>query len=72
MDQGEFPNDIKKGNVHQAFESDEHVKDLNSKIKLELYNTFGKEVEFKRYFHGISDAGTRLLFKFWSSGTRLK
>jgi len=31
---------------------------------------FGKEVEFKRdmYLHGVSDAGTRLLFKF-RSGT---
>ena len=46
-------------------ESNEYVKSLNSKAKLELYNTFGKEVEFKRYLHGISDAGTRLLFKFW-------
>ena len=35
---------------------------------LELYKTFGKEVEFKRYFCGVSDAGTRLLFKF-RSGT---
>ena len=23
---------------------------------------FGKEVEFKRCFHGVGDAGTRLLF----------
>ena len=37
---------------------------LNGKIKLELYKTFGKEVEFKRYTHGISDAGTTLLFRF--------
>ena len=29
---------------------------------------FGKRVEFKRYLHGVSDAGTRLLFKF-RSGT---
>ena len=29
---------------------------------------FSKEVEFKRYLHGVSDAGTRLLFKF-RSGT---
>ena len=35
---------------------------------LELYKTFGKEVEFKRCFRGVSDAGTRLLFKF-RSGT---
>ena len=36
--------------------------------KGELYKTFGKEVEFKRYLHGVSDAGIRLLFKF-RSGT---
>ena len=27
-----------------------------------LYKTFGKNVEFKKYLHGVSDAGTRLLF----------
>ena len=49
-------------------ESKKYVKGLNSKVKLELYKTFGKEVEFKRYLHGLSDAGIRLLFKF-RSGT---
>ena len=29
-------------------------------IKL-MYKTFGKNVEFKKYLHGVSDAGTRLL-----------
>ena len=33
-----------------------------------MYKTFGKNVEFKKYLHGVSDAGTRLLFKF-RSGT---
>ena len=33
-----------------------------------MYKKFGKRVEFKKYLHGISDAGTRLLFKF-GSGT---
>jgi len=42
------------------------VEGLNSKVKLELYKAFGKEVEFKRYLHGVSDAGTRLLLKFRS------
>ena len=28
-----------------------------------MYEAFSKEVEFKRYLHGVSDAGTRLLFK---------
>ena len=41
---------------------------LNNKVKLAMYKTFGKNVEFKKYLHGVSDAGTRLLFKF-RSGT---
>ena len=49
-------------------ESKEYVEGLNSKVKLQLYKTFGKEVDFKIYLHGVSDAGTRLLFKF-RSGT---
>ena len=60
-----------KPNVNECVsnrESKEYVEELNSKVKLELYKTFGKEVEFKRYLHGVSDAGTRLLFKF-RSGT---
>ena len=35
---------------------------LNSKVKLSLYRTFGKIVEFKKYLCGVGDAGTRLLF----------
>ena len=41
------------------------VEGLN---KLTLYKCFGREVQFKKYLHGLSDAGTRLLFKF-RSGT---
>ena len=33
---------------------------LNNKLKLAMYKTFGKNVEFKKYLHGVSDAGTRL------------
>ena len=33
-----------------------------------MYKKFGKRVEFKKYLHGVSDAGTTLLFKF-RSGT---
>ena len=33
-----------------------------------LHKKLGKRVEFKKYLHGVSDAGTRLLFKF-RSGT---
>ena len=36
---------------------------LDNKVKLAMYKTFGKRVEFKKYLHGISDAGTGLLFK---------
>ena len=46
----------------------EFEEGLNSKVKLALYKTFGKCVEFKKYLHGISDVGVRLLFKF-RSGT---
>ena len=30
------------------------------------YKTFGKNVEFQKYLHGVSDPGTRLLFKYRS------
>ena len=30
--------------------------------------TFSKEVEFKKYLHSVSDAGSRLLFEFTSGG----
>ena len=33
-----------------------------------MAKTFGKRVEFKKYLHGVSDAGARHLFKF-RSGT---
>ena len=49
-------------------ESKEHVEGLNCKVKLQLYKSFGKVVDFKTYLHGVSDTGTRLLFKF-RSGT---
>ena len=41
---------------------------LDNKVKLAMYKKFGKRVEFKKYLHGVSDAGTRLLFEF-RSGT---
>ena len=41
---------------------------LSSKVKLSLYKTFSKKVGFKKYLHSVSDAGSRLLFKF-RSGT---
>ena len=48
--------------------SKKHVEGLNSKVKLQLYKSFGKEVDFKTYLHRVSDAETRLLFKV-RSGT---
>ena len=43
-------------------------KGLDSKVKLDLYRRFGGKREFKKYLHGRSDEGARLLFKF-RSGT---
>ena len=37
-------------------ESNENVEGLNSKVKLQLYISFGKEVDFTTYLHGVSDA----------------
>lgn len=37
-------------------------------VKLALYATFSEVIEFKQYLHGVSDAGTRLMFKY-RSGT---
>ena len=80
LPKGELLDNIRKGqcplslflsNVNESVsnsESKKYVEGLNSKVKLELYKIFGKEVEFKRYLHGVSDAGIRLLFKF-RSGT---
>ena len=39
----------------------EFEKGLESKIKLAMYKTFGKNIEYKDYFHEVSDAGTRLV-----------
>ena len=40
-------------------EREKFVEGLNSKVKLTLYKCFGREVQFKKYLHGLSDAGTR-------------
>ena len=80
LPKGELLDDIRKGqcplslflsNVNECEskrENKEYVEGLNSKVKLGLYKAFSKEVEFKSYLHGVSDARTRLLFKF-RSGT---
>ena len=54
---------LRGGNTHQAFfvelkecvstrENKEYVEGWNSKVKLELNKTFGKEVDFKMYLQG--------------------
>ena len=80
LDKAEWLEDIRKGNCSlKSFlgvagegiderESGKFEEGLNSKVKLSLYRTFGKIVEFKKYLRGVGDAGTRLLFKF-RSGT---
>ena len=80
LDKSEWLEEIKRGECSlESFlacagesiserEGRQFEKGLDSKVKLAMYKRFGKEVEFKRYLHGVSDAGTRLLFKF-RSGT---
>ena len=41
---------------------------LNSKVKLSLYKSFCKEIEFKNYLQGVRFPGTHLIFSF-RSGT---
>ena len=45
-------------------ESKRFEEGLNTKVKLTLYKTFGKAIEFKKYLHGVADAGSRLLLSF--------
>ena len=33
------------------------------RVKLDMCNRFGEELEFTRYLHGLGDAGTQALFK---------
>ena len=49
-------------------ESRKFKKGLDSKVKLSLYRTLCKAVEFKAYLHRECDTGSRLMFKF-RSGT---
>ena len=49
-------------------ESRKFKEGLDSKVKLSLYRTFCKAVEFKAYLHGECDTASRLMFKF-RSGT---
>ena len=49
-------------------ESRRFEKGLNTRVNLDIYKLFGKSVEFKKYLHGVCDAGSRLLLQF-RSGT---
>ena len=81
IDKSEWLEDIKHGDSSSASfmasveeciserESRKFEEGLNTKVKLGMYKRFGKSVEFKKYLHGICDAGSRLLFKF-RSGTQ--
>ena len=72
LDKAEWLEDIRKGSYTlKSFlgvagegidesESSKFEEGLNSKVKLSLYRTFGKIVEFKKYLRGVGDAGTRL------------
>ena len=80
IDKSEWLEDIKHGDSSSASfmasveeciserESRKFEEGLNTKVKLDMYKGFGKSVEFKKYLHGICDAGSSLLFKF-RSGT---
>ena len=75
LDKGEILDDMHEGNISlKSFmacieddlrerEAEEFGKGLGSKVKLDLYRRFGGKREFKKYFHGCSDEGARLLFK---------
>ena len=45
---------------------DESIGERKSTLWKVLNKTFGKEVQWKKYLRGVSDAGTRLLFNFRS------
>ena len=47
-------------------ESRKFEEGLNTKVKLDIYNHFGKSAEFKKYLHGICDAESSFKFR---SGT---
>ena len=76
LDKAEWLKDIMEGSSSlKAFlalaresiserESKRFEEGLHTKVKLTLYKTFGKAIEFKKYLHGVADAGSRLLFKF--------
>ena len=73
LDKAEWFHDIQNGDctmkgflsiVGESINEREIIKfekGLNNKVKLLLYKTFNKVVEFKKYLHGKSDAGSRYI-----------
>ena len=69
LDKAEWLEDIRKGSCSlksllgvagegiDERESSKFEEGLNSKVKLSLYRTFSKIVEFKKYVRGVGDAG---------------
>ena len=45
-------------------ESKRFEKGHDAKVKIFLYRTFGKDIEFINYLHGVPDAGSRLFISF--------
>ena len=75
IDKGEWLEDIERGDSPSASflacveecisERESRFEEgFNTKVKLDIYKWFGKSVGFKKYLHGVCDAGSRLLFKF--------
>ena len=76
IDKGEWLEDIEHGDSSSASflafveeciserESRRFEEGLNTIVKLYIYKWFGKSVVFKKYLHGVCDAGNKLLFKF--------
>ena len=69
LDKHEWVEDIKRGEsslasflscIEESI-SKREGKQFDSKVKLDMYKNFGKELELKRYLHGVGDTGTRLL-----------
>ena len=68
IDKSKWLEDIKHGDSSSASfmaSVEECISERESrKFEIGMYKRFGKSVEFKKYLHGICDAGSRLLFKF--------
>ena len=70
LDKAEWLEDIERGEssfasnlacIDECISNRECRKFEEGLVKLAMYKNFGKRIEFKKYLHGVSDAGTRLL-----------